>query len=185
MFPTRIAAYEYFARSMTQRFASADRCCAGCGDPCEASPLAFTWRANLHTTKTVLLSFLLTALTIFAHHLYSHWVVIEFTTFHRLCSSCRRRHRTRSMALTIIHKVLFAVSILLLCLTVPLVIFLFVAIFAAPEGTWMILSGSVLGLALLGLVAWAFETCRRSAIPHSLSQIGQFPFFLYGLRDTA
>jgi hypothetical protein len=89
------------------------------------------------------------------------------------------------MAVAFIQKVLFAVLMFLLFLTVPLVIFLFVAIFAAPEGTWMMLSGAVLGLALLGLVAWAFETCRRSPIPHSFRQIGQFPFFLYGLRNTA
>src|SRR2546429_10033037 len=98
IFPTKVAAYEYFARSMTQRFASAETCCAACGKLCEATPFAFTWRANLHTTKTVLLSFLFTALALFAHHLYSRWVVVEFTTFHRLCALCRRRHRNRSIA---------------------------------------------------------------------------------------
>jgi hypothetical protein len=185
LFPTKIAAYEYFARNMTQRFASPDRSCASCGRQCEGQPLAFTWRANLHTTQTVLLSFLFTALAIFAHHLYSRWVVVEFTTFHRLCQSCRRRHRTRSIAVAVLHKVLFAVLMLLLFVTVPLVIFLFVAIVAAPEGTWMMLTGSVLGLALLGAVAWGFEACRRSLIPDSLRQIGQFPFFLHGLRDVA
>jgi|SRR5947209_622387 len=185
LFPNKVAAYEYFARSMTQRFASAATCCAACGKPCEAPPLAFTWRANLHTTKTVLVSFLFTALSLFAHHLYSRWVVVEFTTFHRLCALCRRRHRIRSKAVAVLHKVLFAILILLLFLTVPLVMFLFVSIFAAPEGTWRILSGSVIGLALLGFVAWAFESCRRSLIPHSLRQIGQFPFFLYRLRDAA
>src|SRR5258708_37628067 len=91
VFPTKIAAYEYFARSMTQRFASADSHCARCGRDCELPPLSFTWRANLHTTKTVLLSFLFSALALFAAHLYSRWVVVQFTTFHRLCSDCQRR----------------------------------------------------------------------------------------------
>jgi uncharacterized membrane protein len=185
LFPARVAAYEYFAREMTQRFASAARSCATCGQQCEGQPLAFTWRANLHTTRTVLLSFMFTALAIFAHHLYSRWVVVEFTTFHRLCSRCRRRHRTRSIAVAVLHKVLFAILILLLLVTVPLVIFLFVAIFAAPDGTWMMVTGSALGLALLGVVAWGFEVCRRLLIPDSLRQIGRFPFFLYGVRDVA
>lgn len=89
------------------------------------------------------------------------------------------------MAITALHKVLFAVLILLLFLTIPLVLFLLVAIFAAAKGIGVMLTGSILGLALLGLVTWGFEACRRSLIPHSLRQLGQFPFFLYGIRDTA
>jgi len=103
----KTAAYEYFARSMTERFASADLNCAMCGQACEAASIAFTWRANLHTTKTVLVSFLFSALAILAHHLYSRWVVVEFTrTFHRLCPDCRRRHRARTVAVSVFHKVL-------------------------------------------------------------------------------
>jgi len=184
MFPAKTAAYEYFARSRTERFASADLNCAMCGQACEAPPIAFTWRANLHTTKTVLVSFLFSALAILAHHLYSRWVVVEFTTFHRLCPDCRRRHRARTVAVSVFHKVLFAVLILALFLTVPLVIFLFVAIFVAPEGKRLMLTGAVVGLTFIGMVVWGFEMCRRSLIPGSLRQIGRFPFSLYGLRDT-
>ena len=185
LFPTKIAAYEYFARSMTHRFASADSHCAMCGRQCDTVPVAFTWRANLHTTKTVLLSFLITAMAIFGNHIYSRWVVVQCTTFHRLCPDCRRRHRTRRLAAAVLHKLLFAVLILLVFLTVPSIIFLFVAIFAAPEVRWLMLGISFVGVALLGLVAWSFELCRRILIPGPLRQIGRFPFFLYGLRDTA
>ena len=185
IFPTKTAAYEYFARSMTQRFASAELVCAMCGQECEAPPIAFTWRANLHTAKTVLASFLFSALAILAHHLYSRWVVVEFTTFHRLCPHCSRRQRTRTVAVGILNKGLFSVLMLSLFLTVPLVIFLFVAIFAAPEGKRLMLTGSVVGATLVVLVVWGFEVCRKSLIPGSLRQIGRFPFFLYGLRDTA
>jgi len=185
LFPTKIAAYEYFAGSMSRRFASADSHCAMCRRQSDTVPIAFTWRANLHTTKTVLLSFLITAMAVFAHHLYSRCVVVQFTTLHRLCSDCRRRHRTRRLAAAFFQKLLFAALILLLFLTVPSIIFLFVAIFAAPEGKWLMLGISFAGVALLGLVAWGFELCRRFLIPGSLRRIGRFPFFLYGLRDTA
>jgi hypothetical protein len=183
LFPAKNSAYEYFARTMTERFASADAHCAGCGRECATAPIAFTWRANLHTAKTVLVSFLLSALAIFAHHLYARWVVVEFTTVHRLCPHCRRRHRVRTVAASILHNVLFALMMMLLLLTVPLVIFLFAAIFVAPEGRKLTFAGSVLGIAMLGLVAWGFELCRTSVIPGSLRKVGRFPFYLYGLRD--
>jgi hypothetical protein len=88
------------------------------------------------------------------------------------------------MVVSLLHKLLFGILILSLFLTVPLVIFLFVAIFAAPEGKRLMLTGVVVGALLIGLVVWGFEICRRSLIPGSLRQIGRFPFFLYGLRDT-
>jgi hypothetical protein len=185
IFPTKIAAYEYFARSMTRRFALPDSHCVMCGRDSDAPPVRFTWRANVHTTKTVLLSFLFTALALFAAHLYSRWVVIEFATFHRLCPDCQRRHRSRSIVIGITHKVLFALLVLLLFLTVPLIIFFVAMPFIAPEGTWPFLALSVVGIGLLALVMWAFEACRRSLIPHSLRQIGRFPFFLYDLHKTA
>jgi len=185
MFPTKTAAYEYFARSMSRRFELPDSHCAMCGRDSEVQPVSFTWRANVHTTKTVLLSFLFAAIALLAAHLYSRWVVVEFTTFHRLCPDCHRRHRSRSIVVGAMHKVLFAMLMLLLFLTVPLVIFLLVMPFIAPEGTRLVLAGSVVGVGLLALVVWGFETCRRSLIPHSLRQIGRFPFFLYGLRKAA
>ena len=156
-----------------------------CGRDSEAPPVSFTWRANVHTPKTVLLSVLFTALALLAAHLYSRWVVVEFTTFHRWCPDCQRRHRSRSIVVGAMHKVPFAVLMLLLFLTVPLVIFLFVMPFTAPEGTRLMLAGSVVGVGLLALVVWGFETCRRSLIPPSLRQIRRFAFFPYGLRKTA
>ena len=138
-FPTKVEAYEYFARSMTQRFASPDFHCAMCGRACEELPVSFRWRANLHTTKTVMLSFLITTVAIFAHHLYSRWVVVEFTTFHRLCPQCQHRQRIRSIVVSLLHKALFAVLVLLLCLTVPSVVFLAAMPFVAPEATRLML----------------------------------------------
>jgi len=185
MFPSKVAAYQYFANSMSKRFSFADTYCAKCGMPCKTPPLTFTWRANLHTTKTVLVSFLFTALAIFAHHLYSRWVVVEFATQHRLCPACQRDHRKRVFMVAILQKALFAVLILILFLTVPAVIFTFMAMFAAPEGTWLFLASSVIGLALLALVVWGFEGCRRFLIPHSLRQVGRFPFVLYRISETS
>jgi hypothetical protein len=179
VFPTKIAAYEYYARYMTQRFASPDKCCVVCSRSCEDPPVKFSWRANIHTTKTVLLSFLFTALALFAAHLYSRWVVIEFATYHRLCPDCRRRHRLRSILIGIARKVLFTLLMLLLFLTVPLVVFLIAMPFIAPEITWPVLAIAVLGIGLLALNISGFEICRRSQIPHSLRQVGRIPFFLY------
>jgi hypothetical protein len=184
LFPDKIAAYKYFANSMTRRFASPDSHCAMCGRQCETPPVRFTWRANVHTTKTILLSFLLTTLALLAAHLYSRWVVIEFTTFHRLCPDCQHRHRVRSVVVGVIHKGLFAILMLSLFVTVPLVVFLLVIPFIAPEGIWPMLAGSVVGVGLLAHLVWGFETCRRSLIPHSLRQIGRFPFFLCRLNKT-
>jgi hypothetical protein len=182
IFPTKIAAYEYFARSMTRRFALPDSYCAMCGRMGETSPVMFIWRANVHTTKTVLLSFLFTALALFAAQLYSRWEVVQFITFHRLCPQCQHQHRTRNTVASVLHKALFAMLMLLLFLTVPLVIFLFAMPFIAPEGTWLMLTGSLVGVGLIALVVWGFEICRKSVIPHSLRQIGRFPFFLFALR---
>jgi uncharacterized membrane protein YeiB len=185
IFPTKIATYEYFARSMTQRFASPDSHCVMCGRDSDAPPIRFTWRANVHTTKTVLLSFLFTVIALFAAHLYSRWVVIEFTTFHRLCPQCQRRHRLRRIIVGILRNVLFAMLILVLLLTVPMVIFTFAAPFIEPRGTLLMLAGAAVGIGLLAFVISCFEKCRTSLIPHSLRQIGRFPFSLYDLRKTA
>jgi hypothetical protein len=184
IFPTKIAAYEYFARSMTRRFALPDSHCVMCGRNSDEPPVRFTWRANVHTTKTVFLSFLFTAIALFAAQFYSRWVVIEFATFHRLCPDCQRRHRSRSIVIGVTHKVLFALLMLLLFLTVPMITFLVAMPFIAPEGTWFMLAGSVAGVSLLALVLWAFETCRKLLIPQSLRQIGRFPFFLYDLSKA-
>jgi hypothetical protein len=181
-FPTKVSAYEYFAQSMTRRFASPDSHCVMCGQACEESPIGFTWRANLHTTKTVVLSFLITAVAVFAHHLYSRWVVVEFTTFHRLCPQCQRRHRTRGIVVSVWHKVLFAILVLLLCLTVPVVIFLAAMPFIAPEGIPVTLGLAVIGVGLLALVLLGFEACRKALIPHSLRQIGRFPFSIHAIH---
>jgi hypothetical protein len=182
IFPTKIAAYQYFANAMARRFASPTSCCAMCNRDCDASPVRIRWRANVHTTKTVFFSFLFTAVALFAAHLYSRWVVVEFTTFHRLCLQCQRGHHSRRLAVNILHKALFATLISLLFLTVPLVIFLFAMPFIAPEGTWLMLTGSLVGVGLIALVMWGFEACRSSVIPPPLRQIGRFPFFLFTLQ---
>jgi hypothetical protein len=182
LFPDKVTAYEYFARGMTGRFASPDTYCAACGRTCDGPPMAFTWRANLHTAKTVIISFLFSALALFAAHLYSRWVVVQFTTFHQLCPECQRRHRIQSVIVGVLHKVLFAILMLLLFLTVPVIVFAFAVPFIAPEGIWVTLAGAVIGVGLLVLVAQGFEACRKSLIPKSLRQIGQFPFSLYALQ---
>ena len=184
LFPSRILACEYFARSVSRRFISPESCCVVCRQYCDVPPVAFTWRANLHNAKTILLSFLVTAVGIFASFLYSRWVVIEFTTFHRLCTSCQLRHRFRIAYIGVLQKALFAVLMLLLFLTVPSVIFFFVAIFVAPEVIRKMLTAAIIGMDFLGLVGWGFDACRKSMIPPSLRLIGRFPFFLHGIRKT-
>jgi hypothetical protein len=185
LFPSRILACEYFARSMSLRFNSPESCCVLCRQNCDLPPVAFIWRANLHNAKTILLSFLLTAVGIFASFVYSRWVVVEFTTFHRLCTSCQLRLRFRSTYIGVLQKALFAVLMLLLFLTVPVVIFFFVAIFGAPEGMRKTLAGGIIGMGFLVLVGWGFEACRKAMIPPSLRLIGRFPFFLRGIRKAA
>jgi hypothetical protein len=184
LFPTKVEAYQYFASSMTRTWSSPDRHCCACGRACQEPPMRFTWRANLHTTKTVILSFLFTALALLAHHLYSRWIVVEFTTVHRMCLQCQRRRRIYVVFVAVLHKVLFAILILLLCLTVPAVVFLVAMPFLAPEGIRLFLPASIMGIGLIALVALGFEMCRRLLIPQPLRQVGRFPFFLCGLSKT-
>lgn len=184
LFPTKIAAYEYFARSMSHHFSSPVACCAMCGQPCNLPPINFIWRANLHMAKTILLSFVFSVIALLAQHLYSRWVVVEFATVHRLCLKCQHHRRIRTVIVAVLHKALFAVLILLLILTVPMVVFLFAAFFVAHEGLVPLAIGLIFGLGLLGLVSWGFDVCRRAIIPKSLRQIGRSPFFLYELRKT-
>lgn len=184
LFPTKIATYEYFAKNMSQHFSSPSSYCAMCGQPCDVPPIQFVWRANLHTAKTILLSFVFSAIALLASSLYSRWMVVEFVTVHHLCLNCQRRQRTRSIAITILQKVLFAALILLIFLTVPTVIFLFAVIFVAPEAVLPLTIGLAIGLGLLAFVTWGFDACRKSIIPQSLRPIGRFPFFLYELRKT-
>jgi hypothetical protein len=185
LFSDRIAAYQYFAGKMAKSFATPNSNCVECGRECDAPPVGFTWRANLHTTETIVLSFLFTILALFAAHLYSRWVVVEFTTFHRLCAQCQRRHRTRTIMVSFLRNVLFAALMLLLFLTVPVVVFLFAMPFIAPKAIWLPLVGAIIGIGLLIFVAQGFETCRKLLIPHSLRQVGRFPFYLFALRKTA
>jgi hypothetical protein len=186
-FPTKIEAYQYFAASMSQRFATPASRCAGCDRPCEEPPFNFIWRANLHTTKTVFWSFFWSATAILARRLYSQWLVVEFKTVHRFCLECQRRHRSRGIFIAIFEKLLFALLILLLFLTIPLAVFLFAMPFIAQKGEMLkgvigFLVLSVIGIGLLALVARGFEICRKSLIPDSLRHIGRSPFFLCAKR---
>ncbi len=185
VFSTKVEAYEYFARSMTRRFASPEAHCAGCGRDCETPAVRFTWRANVHTAKTVLLSFLFTIALLVAGHVFSRCVVVEFTTVHRLCPACQRGNRRRRLAVGLAHKLLFATMMLLLFGTVPFLVFLVAVPFVAPETTWGFLAGAVSGVSLLALTVWGFEACRRWLIPRSLRQVGRFPFRLSDARPTA
>ncbi len=182
LLPTKIAPYQYFANSMSRRFALPDSRCAMCGRECNVAPVHCWWRANLHTTKTVVLSFLFSALALLGGHLYSRWVVVEFATLHRFCADCQRRYRLHTIVISVVRQVLLAILILVLLLTVPAIIFLLAVPFIAPKATWLMLAASVVGVGLLALVVWAFEKCRSSLIPNSLRQIGRLPFFLYGVR---
>jgi hypothetical protein len=182
LFPSKIAACEYFGGYMTKRHAVPDSRCAMCSRECQTAPMNFIWRANLHTTMTVLMSLLFTALAVFAHHLYSRWIVVEFTTVHRLCAECQDRHKKRRIAMAVLGKVLFAVLMLPLFVTVPMFIFLLVIPFIAPEGFWKMFTGTIFGLALLALIILGFELSRRALIPNSLQHIGRFPFSLCDFR---
>jgi hypothetical protein len=184
LFPIKVEAYQYFANSMTRMYSTPDCHCCDCGRDCQEPPVRFIWRANIHTTKTIILSFLFTALALIAAHLYSRWIVVEFATLHRLCLQCQRRHRTRCILVAVLHKVYFAVLILLLFLTVPAIVFCVAMSFIAPETERLFLPASVIGVALVALIARGFEMCRRLLIPQSLRQVGRFPFFLRGLSKA-
>jgi hypothetical protein len=184
LFPTKIIAYQYFAKHMSQRFGTPESFCAMCRQPCNAPPIQIAWKANLHPAKTVLLSFLLSAITVLASSLYSRWVVVGFVTVHRLCLPCQRRQRVRSIVIAILQKALFTALILLLFLTVPMVVFLFAVSFIAPKALIPLTVGLIAGLGLLAFITWGFNACRKAIIPQSLRQIGRFPFFLYELRKT-
>jgi len=181
-FPNKEAAYQYFAFYMSQRFNASAPYCAMCERPCDLPPKTFIWRANLHTKKTVLLSFIFSAIAVWTGGLYSRWIAVQFATVHCLCMDCQRRHHNRKVLAAVAHKILFAALILLLCLTVPLVVFSLAFIFIMPEGIKMFGLLSLIGAGLLLLVTWGIDGCRRAIIPKSLHQIGRFPFFLYKLQ---
>jgi hypothetical protein len=184
LFPTKLAAYEYFGRSMAQRFGSPTDFCVVCGRSCDAPPMKFVWRTNLHTAKTIFVSFIFSAVALFTQHLYSRWLVVKFATIHRLCLECQHRHRVRTIVIAVANKILFAALILLLVLTVPMAVFFIAAPFVVREALVPLAIGLFIGLGLLVLIAKGFEACRRAIIPQSLRQIGRFPFFLYELQKT-
>ena len=180
MFPAKTAAYEYFAHSTSRRFAQADSLCVMCRRECETPPVKFLWRANVHTRKTVLWSFLLSITVLVTHHLYSSCVVVEFSTFHRLCVHCQRRHRWRSIQVAVLHKLLFTAMIVLLFLTVPLVVFLVAIPFIAPELVWRVSGVVLVGVAALATVIWGFEICRKLRFPVRFAGLDGFRFIWQG-----
>ncbi len=179
LFPNKEAAYQYYGFNMFHRFNSPAPYCAMCGRSCDQPPITFIWRANLHTKKTVLLSFIFSAIAVWMGGLYSRWIIVQFATTHCLCLDCQRRHRNRKALAAVTHKLLFALLILLVCLTVPLVVFLLAFVFIMPEGVKMFGLLSLTGIGLLALVTWGIDGCRRAIIPQSLHRIGRFPFFLF------
>jgi hypothetical protein len=182
LFPDRIAAYHYYARTMALRHGEADCLCGMCRRHCDTAPMRFTWRANLHTAKTVLISFLLSAFTLLFHHLHTRCVVVRFTTVHRLCRDCRSRLRRRRIAVVLFHNLLFAALILAL-IVVMLLLFAVVASFWTREIRVVILAAFLGSLLVLGLVVWGFELNRRWLIPYYIRAIGRFPFFLEGVSE--
>lgn len=184
MFPNKIAACEYFASAMSKSFAVPDRGCAMCGRESDQPPFTFIWRANLHTSKTILISFVFSAMALAAHHIYSQWHVVEFATTHRLCAQCEARHRRRQLAVGLLRHVLFAVLMLLVFVGVPALIFSIAAPFIGLglKGYFVLLGVVAAGLAVLALVLKGFEWCRTSLIPRSLLRIRRLPFVLHKLR---
>jgi hypothetical protein len=185
LFSSKRATYEYFAVNRSRRFKAPDTYCAACGQHCDTPPIKFIWRANLHTRKTILLSFVFTMIAVWAYSVYSRWVVVQFVTFHRLCLNCQRQHRNRRIISVVLNKILFSALILFVFLTVPATVFFIASIFVIPEARILFAVGALIGIGLLGLVAWGFEMCRRAIIPQTLRQIGRFPFFLYELQKAS
>jgi hypothetical protein len=178
MFSSRAEAYEYFAQHMTQRFASADAHCAHCGQPTEAKPFSFVWRANVHTARTVLLSFVFTTIALLGRTVVSHCIELQFATVHRLCPGCRRRHTLQRALAGLLYYIFFALLIVALLFTVPAVVMLFVAIFNDHGLIWGTLACTLTGLLVLGTLAAGFDWLRRWPIPRAARVVGQFPFAL-------
>lgn len=183
-FPNKVDANRYLATYLSRRYASVGPYCVWCNQPCHNQPIAFIWRANLNTAKTVFVSFLLSAFTIFIHHIQSRYVVVEFVTHHRFCPKCQQIHRRRSMMAEAAHYLLFIILILLLFMTVPPAVLFVACIFVAPDIAWNLLLGAMAGLILLFGVVQGYAACRRWLIPESLRLIRRSPFFLQSLQPS-
>lgn len=68
-FSSRAQAYEYFAENMSRRYSTAEPQCAHCGQTTDAKPLSFVWRTNVHTARTVAVSFFFSAISLLGQHI--------------------------------------------------------------------------------------------------------------------
>lgn len=180
LFPSKTEAYVHYARTVAQHYASPGTNCVMCHQSCHEPVVSAAWEAKIHTSKTVLLSFMFSTLALVAGHLYTRWEAVRFVTYHRLCTTCQHLHKRRRNFLLVAENLLFACLIALLLLTVPSVIFLLVLPFIEPRTLFYLLPATVIGIGLLKFVIRGFEACRTSLIPPSIRIIGRSPFSLQG-----
>jgi len=181
LFPSRVMAYAYYAQKMAERFLAAKPECADCGQPTNAEPLSFVWRATVHTAKTVGSSFFLTLILLMGGMVQvnqQNFVPVAFSTEHRLCPSCRQRYYLKRAAVGALHYLFFILLFVAFLITAIALVFFFVGLFYAHEmllGVSSLLTG---GLLVSGLLAVGYQKLQRWPIPSPLRRVGQLPFAL-------
>ena len=182
-FENPIEAYEFFARTMQERFglaaAAASTKCVLCGSP-ESQPVRVEWRAITHSRATGAAALVMLAFG----HLTSRHVEVGLITHHAMCPACARRTRLRFAATEFLKIALFACLFLVVLVLVPSIVFT-IGMVAFARDLVPKFSLILLGAALLcGLVVWATRQVWVVAVPVPFRQIGRYPFEPVRIRKS-
>jgi len=175
-FTRSLDGYQYFAQVMQDRF-SVDQAgtapgCVLCKSGSDHSARQITWRAIAHdkSTGSVAIIFLLLG------GLTSQRVEVRFATAHQFCAKCATGLWWRFSMIRLAKTGLFALLLIGLFVTVPLIVISGVVAFMAPD--LVLKFGAILLAALVFdfLVYLGLRWAWVSAIPTGLRFISRYPF---------
>ena len=188
-FTTRLDAYRYYAEKIQSRYTPAmavrESECASCKCATGSERRQIAWRATTHdkgTATTALILLLLGRLT-------SRRIEVQFKTAHGYCTACARRLWWSLSLLRSAKSALFAILLVTLIATVPVVVLTVAVAFSARDllptmSIWLAIGGGLTFLLYCG-----FKWLWTSAVPKHLQFIARFPFEPLSIRkfdqDTA
>lgn len=188
-FATPLDAYRNYAETLQSRFtptmAVSGAECASCRCATGSERRQIAWRATTHdkgTATTAVILLLLGRLT-------SRRIEVQFKTAHGYCAACARKLWWSLLLLRSAKGALFAILMVTLIATVPVVVLTVAVAFAARDllptmSLWLAIGGG-----LTFFLYCCFKWLWTSAVPKHLQFIARFPFEPLGIRrldqDTA
>ncbi|MHA3772590.1 hypothetical protein ACXR0O_13725 [Verrucomicrobiota bacterium sgz303538] len=181
-FSTSLDAYRYYAETVRNQFAPATAVtlseCVSCKCASGHQARQIAWRAIAHdkdTGTTALILLLLGRIT-------SRRIEVRFTTAHRYCSACARRLWWSFSLLRFAKSALFALLLIVLFVTVPLVLFTGAVAFSARDLLPRFSLFLAAGVGIVFLLYFCFRFLWTSAVPSHLRFIGRYPFEPLSIR---